>query len=67
MRSYSKDDKEKGKREFRNAVNNIDRLLCVAKQYQVVPYRNDKEMMILERDVVSKNLFLAREGQIIKI
>ena len=39
MRSYSKDDKEKGKREFRNAVNNIDRLLCVAKQYQVVPNR----------------------------
>ena len=31
------------------------------------PYRNDKEMMILERDVVNKNLFLAREGQIIKI
>ena len=39
LRSYSKDDKEKGKREFRNAVNNIDRLLCVAKQYQVVPNR----------------------------
>ena len=31
------------------------------------PYRNDKEMMILERDYAKKNLFLAREGQIIKI
>jgi len=31
------------------------------------PYRDDKSMMILERDINNKNLFLAREGQIIKI
>ena len=31
------------------------------------PYRDDKDMMVLEKGITNKNLFLAREGQIIKI
>ena len=31
------------------------------------PYRNDKNMMNLEGEIKNKNLFFAKEGQIIKI
>lgn len=31
------------------------------------PYRNDKDMMSLESEIKNKNLFFAKEGQIIKI
>jgi ribonuclease BN (tRNA processing enzyme) len=31
------------------------------------PYRDDKAMMALEREIANKNLFLAREGQVITI
>ena len=31
------------------------------------PYRDDKDMMSLESEIKNKNLFFAKEGQIIKI
>ena len=39
LRSYGSEQAEKGKRDFRNAIGNLDRSLSVAKQYKVVPNR----------------------------